>query len=65
MKRPNDGMNALQRYQAKCDSITIRPKKADGERIRSSAVKLGFESTTKFIMAAIEEYLKNHADEMK
>ena len=33
-KRPNDGLNAVQRYQAKCDSITIRPLKADGEKIR-------------------------------
>ena len=65
MKRPNDGMNAVQRYQAKCDSITIRPMKEDGEEIRSMAVRFGFDSVTKFIMAAIKEYIENHKGEIK
>ena len=65
MKRPNDGMNAVQRYQAKCDAITIRPMKEDGEKIRASAVLFGFDSTTKFIMAAINEYIRNHREEIK
>lgn len=61
-KRPNDGLNAVQRYQAKCDSITIRPLKADGEKIRSAADAEGI-SVTRYIMRAIEEYYKNHHEE--
>ena len=64
MQRPNDGMNAVQRYQAKCDAITIRPLKEDGEQIRSASEKLGFDSLTKFIMVAIKEYIENHKEEL-
>lgn len=63
MKRPNDGMNAVQRYQKKCDIITIKPLKADGERIRSAAFQFGFESVTRFILTAINEYIENHKEE--
>lgn len=61
-KKPSDGLNAVQRYHAKCDAITIRPKKADGERIRSAASVFGFTSTTQFIMAAISEYMERHTN---
>ena len=35
--RPDDGLTATQRYHNKCDAITIRPRKEDGEKIRSAA----------------------------
>ena len=54
-KRPNDGLNATQRYHAKCDSITIRPLKADGEKLRSAA---GL-SITQFILKAVDAYIEN------
>ena len=57
-----DGMNAVQRYQAKCDCITIRPPKADGEKIRSAAAAAGV-STTQFIMRAVAEYIANHPEQ--
>ena len=59
-KRPDDGMNAVQRYQAKCDAITIRPKKEDGEKIRAAAAARGYDSLTKFIVSAINEYIERH-----
>ena len=62
-KRPNDGLNATQRYHAKCDAITIRPLKEDGERIRSAASVRGYDSLTKFIMTAINEYIENHPEQ--
>lgn len=58
-QRPNDGLKAATRYLKKCDTITIRPLKADGERIRSAAESSGM-SMTKFIMTAINEYINNH-----
>ena len=58
-QRPNDGLNAVQRYQKKCDTITIRPPKAGGERIRSAAENAGM-NVTQFILAAINEYIANH-----
>lgn len=57
----NDGMNAVQRYQAKCDAIMIRPMKADGEKIRASAASEGI-SITQYIMKAITFY-ENHKEE--
>ena len=62
-KRPNDGMNAVQRYHKKLDCITIRPLKADGERIRSSALAMGYDNLTRFVLDAINEYIKNHNGE--
>ena len=61
-QRPNDGLNAVKRYQKKCDTITIRPPKAEGERIRSVAEKAGM-NVTQFILAAINEYITNHPNE--
>lgn len=58
-QRPNDGLKAATRYLKKCDTITIRPLKTDGERIRSAAESSGM-SMTKFIMTAIDEYINNH-----
>lgn len=63
--KKNDGMNATQRYQAKCDAITIRPLKAEGQKIRETADKMGFDSVTKFIMAAIKEYTEKHIGEIE
>lgn len=62
-KRPNDGMNATQRYHKKCDAITIRPRLEDGEKIRSAAVELGYESLTKFIIDAVAYYTETHRKE--
>lgn len=62
VKRPDDGLNAVQRYQAKCDAIMIRPPKEDGDKIRSAAEHEGI-SVTKYIMRAIEEYMTNHKGE--
>ena len=61
-KKPDDGMNAVQRYQAKCDSITIRPPKEFGIRIRSAA-EADDVSVTAYIMRAITEYMENHPTE--
>lgn len=58
-QRPNDGLKAATRYLKKCDTITIRPLKAEGEKIRSAAELSGM-SITKFIMTAVNEYMKNH-----
>ena len=60
-KRPDDGLKATTRYLKKCDTITIRPLKAEGERIRSAAEKLGYTSLTKFVIAAIDEFIENHS----
>lgn len=59
-KRPNDGMNASQRYQAKCDAITIRPLKEKGEEIRSAAIEYGYDSLTRFIVDAIDFYIEQN-----
>ena len=60
--RKDDGMNAVQRYQAKCDCITIRPPKADGEKIRSAAAAADV-SITQYIMKAVSEYMENHPND--
>jgi uncharacterized protein (DUF1778 family) len=57
--RPDDGLNAVQRYQKKCDQIVIRPLKADGERIRSAASAMGYDNLTRFVMDAINHYINN------
>lgn len=57
-KRPNDGLNAVKRYQAKCDSIMIRPMKEEGEKIRASAEAENI-SITRYIMNAIAFYEEN------
>lgn len=59
-KRPDDGLNAVQRYHKKLDCITIRPLKADGERIRSTALAMGYDNLTRFVLDAINEYIENH-----
>lgn len=59
----NDGMNAVQRYQAKCDAITIRPMAEVGAAIRSAASAEGI-STTQYILKAIAFY-ENHKEETK
>lgn len=58
----NDGLNAVQRYQAKCDCITIRPLKEVGEAIRSAASAAGL-NTTQFIVKAVFEYIENHSEQ--
>ena len=55
-QRPDDGLKAATRYLKKCDTITIRPLKADGERIREAADASGM-SLTKFIMTAVNDYI--------
>lgn len=60
----DDGLNAVQRYQAKCDCITIRPMKADGEKIRASASAEGI-STTQYILKAIAFYENSKNEEIK
>lgn len=62
--KKDDGLNAVKRYQAKCDAIMIRPMKADGEKIRAAASAAGV-SVTQYIMKAVFEYMENHPDEKK
>ena len=45
------------RYNAKCDTIQIRPQKATGERIRAAAAAVG-ESLQGYILQAVEERMK-------
>ncbi len=47
-------IESVARYQAKCDSITIRPPKEDGEAIRQAAANAG-QSVTAYIMQAVQE----------
>lgn len=54
-------MNAVQRYQAKCDAITIRPMADVGAAIRSAASAEGI-STTQYILKAVAFY-ENHKEE--
>ena len=56
-------MNAVQRYQAKCDAITIRPMADVGAAIRSAASAEEI-STTQYILKAIAFY-ENHKEENK
>ena len=63
-KRPDDGKNALQRYREKCDCITIRPLKAEGEKIRSAALSMGYDNLTKFVLTAINKYIENHKNDI-
>jgi hypothetical protein len=57
----NDGMNAVQRYQAKCDCITIRPLADVGAAIRSAASASGM-SVTQYILTAINFYEQHKGD---
>ncbi len=57
----NDGMNAVQRYQAKCDCITIRPLADVGAAIRSAASADGV-SVTQYILRAIKFYEEHKED---
>lgn len=59
--KKNDGLNAVQRYQAKCDAITIRPMADVGAAIRSAASAEGI-STTQYILKAIKFY-EDHKEE--
>lgn len=59
--KKDDGLNAVKRYQAKCDSIMIRPLKAEGEKIRAAAAAEET-SITAYIMRAIRFY-ENHKDD--
>ena len=54
----NDGMNAVQRYQAKCDCITIRPLADVGAKIRASASEANM-NVTQYILTAIDFYEKH------
>lgn len=45
------------RYNAKCDTIQIRPQKATGERIRAAAAAAG-ESLQGYILQAVEERME-------
>jgi len=60
--RPNDGLNAAQRYAQKLGVVTIRPRKEDAEMVRSAAEKSGL-SITQFVLAAVREYIKNHEND--
>lgn len=55
-------MNAIQRYQAKCDAITIRPMADVGAAIRASASAEGI-STTQYILKAIAFYENSKKEE--
>ena len=49
------------RYNAKCDAITIRPLKPAGERIRRSAKASG-KSLQGYILDAVDEQIKKDED---
>lgn len=57
----NDGLNATQRYHNKCDAFTIRPLKAEGEKIRAAAEKYNM-SLTQLMVVAVNEYIANHKE---
>ena len=50
-------MEAVKKYQMKCDSITIRPPKAIGQEIRSAAKRDG-KSVQKYILEAVDAWMK-------
>lgn len=50
----------VKRAQAKCDQITIRPKKEVGHRIREAASKAGL-PLQRYIIQAVEEKIEKDA----
>ena len=62
--RPDDGLTATQRYHNKCDAITIRPRKEEGEKIRSAASAMGYDSLTRFIIDAIAYFVAAHTEDV-
>ena len=58
-QRPDDGLNAIQRYHKKCDTITIRPPKTEGEKIRAAAEASGL-SVTQYILKAVNAYMDSN-----
>lgn len=60
----NDGMNAVQRYQAKCDCITIRPLAPLGKFIRDCASAEGM-SLTQYVLKAVKFYEDSKGEKVK
>lgn len=50
----------VKRAQAKCDSITIRPKKEIGQRIRAAAAAAGL-PLQRYILQAVQEKIEKDA----
>lgn len=50
----------VRRAQAKCDAITIRPKKETGQRIREAAAESGL-PLQRYILQAVEEKIERGA----
>lgn len=50
----------VKRAQAKCDQITIRPKKEVGQRIRAAAAAAGL-PLQRYIIQAVEEKIERSA----
>lgn len=50
----------VKRAQAKCDAITIRPRKETGQRIRAAAAASGL-PLQRYILQAVEEKIERDA----
>lgn len=50
----------VKRAQAKCDQITIRPKKEVGQRIRAAAAEAGL-PLQRYIIQSVEEKIERDA----
>lgn len=53
-------MERVKRAQAKCDAITIRPRKEVGQRIRAAAEESGL-PLQRYIIQAVEEKIERDA----
>lgn len=59
-KMPLSNAERVRRAQAKCDAITIRPKKEAGQRIRAAAAEAGL-PLQRYIIQAVEEKIERDA----
>lgn len=57
---PLSNAERVKRAQAKCDAITIRPKKEVGHRIRAAAAASGL-PLQRYILQAVQEKLEKSA----
>lgn len=57
---PLSNAERVKRAQAKCDQITIRPKKEVGQQIRAAAAAAGL-PLKRYIVQAVEEKIERDA----
>lgn len=62
MKCSKAQIRASVEHNRKCDSITIRPSKEDGERVRKAAKEAGI-PLQRFIMGVLLSYLDGNEGE--